>query len=399
MMKVNIIIIILIFRTFNCFTQIDNSLLKGIALIEMSKYSEATACLTNYLTLNPQDDEAILYRGIAFMALGNFENAEKDFMLAGQFNNKEAFLQLAISYSKNNDAYAAVQAIEKYIKSNPGVNTIELLKDKEFANIHSSQEWYNFVSGFIHAQKWETISEVDYLVQQGNFEEAHRIIDNATEENLKEAVLYQSKARIYNQANNYTLAIYELNKAKKLEPNNSKILVDLGNLYLKTEKFNQAISSYESAKQSKPEDIHIGYKLATAYQMGGFPEKALIEIEVYLGFFPDNIQASIKQAEILFNLHNYNKTLAILNKYSQSESSNPEWLLLRGKTYYESKTFQSAAYDLSMYLDLDPNSAEANYYLGLTQSNLGNQKLTCYYMKRAFNAGEKRAFKYLKDCE
>lgn len=393
-------IILFILSTTYSYTQIDNSVLKGSVLIEQGKYDEAIICLSDYLTKNPKAENGFLYRGISFMEKGNFPEAENDFKTALQLNNKLAYLQLAILYAKQNKAKQAILSIQKHLNKNPEINTIQFLKSNEFSSIHNSDEWFEFISDYTHSYKWTVIEEVLYHAGQKDFSASHQLIDNAIEKNPEVAIFYQTKSKVYEQSGNYTLAIYELNKAKALNQEDFVILTELGNLYSKEKKSLEAIACHESVKKLNPTDIHNRFSLALAYQDGGYYNKALNEISEYLEFFPDDIMAVLKQAELYYSLQNYNKTLAILNKHSNTESTNPNWLLLRGKAYYESKTYQSAAYDLSMYLDLIPTSAEGNYYLGLTQSKLGNQRLTCYYMKRAFNAGERKAFNFIQNnCE
>jgi tetratricopeptide (TPR) repeat protein len=397
MKEIHAYILTILLSTVNCFGQINNSALKGLALVEQGNYDEAIVYLSDFLSKNPKADNCFLYRGISYMAKNNYSDAEKDFKSALLLNNKHALLHLAILYSKQNKPGPAVQAIQKYLGKNPDINSVQALKNKEFSSIHSSNEWFEFISNFTHSKRWEIISEALYYADKKDFNRAHQLIDIAIQENPEDPFYHKTKSKIYEQADNIVLAIYELNKAKVLRPDDKQILTDLGNLYLKENKTKEAIFCFESLKDYFPNDIQNRYSLANAYHAGGFHDKAMEEISFYISLFPNDIKALLKQAEIYYNLRKYNKTLVILNQHSKTESSNPDWLLLRGKTYYESKTYQSAAYDLSMYLDLLPNSAEGNYYLGLTQSKLGNKKLSCYYMKRAFNAGESKAFIFIQD--
>ena len=81
----------------------------------------------------------------------------------------------------------------------------------------------------------------------------------------------------------------------------------------------------------------------------------------------------------------------------ENDTSNAEYFKARGLTYYQTHTYQQAAYDLSMSLDLVPDDQKANYYLGLAQHSLGNEKMACYYMNRARKYGELKAIEFLQE--
>ena len=79
----------------------------------------------------------------------------------------------------------------------------------------------------------------------------------------------------------------------------------------------------------------------------------------------------------------------------ETEKPRAEYYKARGLTYYQTRVYDQAAYDLSMSLDIIPDDAETNLYLGLAEKNRGNSKTACYYLKRAKDYGSKEAVGYL----
>ncbi len=397
-MKQFIFFIVLIFVPITGgLPQENRDMLKGLAAFQEANYNDAVQYLTKAIRTDMLCGECFIYRGKVLLKEQDYKSAEKDFLKASELNSPEATLQLAILYAQQKKPGICIKYLHDYIIKNPGVNTIELLKNKSLSPIYDTEEWFSFISGFKHSEKWELISTVDYLVKSYQFQDAHLQIDAMLEKNPTDIDLLQAKASIYEQEGNLTLAEYELSKAKESSPDNARILSRLGRINIIEGNYARAMANLEEAKRLNPSGFDLYIKLTDACLLGKNYEKALAAITGYLYFFPENQQAQFKLAEVNFELKKYNSTLQIVNSLMSSDKNNREYLLLRGKTYYEGKIYKSAAYDLSMYLDLDPTSSEANYFLGLAQQKLGNQKSACYYMKRAFDTGDTRAIKYLTE--
>lgn len=377
--------------------QENKEMLKGLAALQETNYSDAVQYLTKAIQTDMLCGQCFIYRGKTYLMEQDYKSAEKDFLKAFELNNPEATLQLVILHAQLKEPKICIKYLHDYIIKNPGANTIELLKNKSLSSIYDTEEWFSFISGFKHAEKWEIISTVDYLIKSSQFQEAHLQIDAMLEKKPTDIDLLQAKAAVYEQEGNLTLAAYELSKAKEISPGNALILSRLGQINIIEGNYAQAIANLDEAKRINPSDFNLYLKLTDACLLGKNAEKAFSEISDYLYFFPESQQAQFKLAEVNFELKKYNSTLQIVNTLMSSDKNNREWLLLRGKTYYEGKIYKSAAHDLSMYLDLDPTSSEANYFLGLTQQKLGNQKSACYYMTRALNAGDTRAIQYLTE--
>jgi lipoprotein NlpI len=100
--------------------------------------------------------------------------------------------------------------------------------------------------------------------------------------------------------------------------------------------------------------------------------------------------------QILYKESRYLDALKYFNKLLEDDASQAKYFFARGMTYFQTKTYKFAAYDLSMSLDLEPDNAEANLYLGITSYYIGNEELCCYYLNRAKNFGEMTAITYLQ---
>jgi Flp pilus assembly protein TadD len=97
-----------------------------------------------------------------------------------------------------------------------------------------------------------------------------------------------------------------------------------------------------------------------------------------------------------YEMGNYLSALKVFNKLMETEAPRADYYKARGMTYYKTRIFESAAYDLSMSLDLSPNDPETNLYLGLAEKSRGNNEMACYFLQRAKNFGSIEADNYIK---
>lgn len=86
-----------------------------------------------------------------------------------------------------------------------------------------------------------------------------------------------------------------LEAALKAEPQNVKLLIELGNLYYDHHVYAKAIIHYQRALQLNPRDVRVRTDLGTAYVYSGRPKQAVAEYQQALAIDPRHFQT-------LFNL-------------------------------------------------------------------------------------------------
>ncbi|MFC1837571.1 tetratricopeptide repeat protein [Thermodesulfobacteriota bacterium] len=92
---------------------------------------------------------------------------------------------------------------------------------------------------------------------------------------------------IYLDSNRYENAISTFVKAEQLAPTNFHILNDLGTLYLRTGNFDTALEKFEAVLKIDPTHIHSLYYVGLVHRETGNTEKALQVFEEVLGLNPD----------------------------------------------------------------------------------------------------------------
>ena len=103
----------------------------GIVLVQQHRFAEATNILGRALALDPGSPAARLYSGLALMALGNLEAAEKDLKAAYQIGGTQYALALfhlgQLYMSKGNHALA-VQLFERYLNDEPNAGNADQVR-------------------------------------------------------------------------------------------------------------------------------------------------------------------------------------------------------------------------------------------------------------------------------
>jgi cytochrome c-type biogenesis protein CcmH/NrfG len=103
---------------------------------------------------------------------------------------------------------------------------------------------------------------------------------------------------IYLDSNRYENAISIFVKAEQLAPKDFHILNDLGTLYLRTGNFETALEKFEAVLKIDPSHIHSLYYVGLVYRETGETEKALQAFEEVLSLNPDPQLANAVQQEI-----------------------------------------------------------------------------------------------------
>ncbi len=398
-MKKSIIVILFAIST-SCLAQMDDLYLKGTAEIRKGNFETAQNLLTDALKKNPADSGKILfYRGIAYFNNKQFDNSIIDFKKAFDLNIPDAAIWLAKSYAEQLQAKLSVFYIKRYLSFFPEKDYKAILTDTSFRNIQASNEWQVFVSEIIQTTEGETTASFYYFLQKNDFQSAHRELDEALLKNPTSDYFHSLKALCYEAEKNYTLALYEIKQSISANSLKSEYYFSCGNYELNLNEYNAAASSFEKVLKLKPEAFESYIKSAKAYLMAKELIKAKQKITTYLQYFNNDTAAIFLSAQIDYESNNLTSALKQLNSIFIQNIPKAEWYLLRGMIYYQSGSYNLAASDLSMSLDLTPNNKEANYYLGLCHYQQGNNQLACYYWQRAEKFGDLRSLEYLqKNC-
>ena len=106
-----------------------------------------------------------------------------------------------------------------------------------------------------------------------------------------------TRPNVKNEASlvSFDSAVEPLEAALKSDPQNPKLLIELGNLYYDHRVYSTATAYYQRALKLNPRDVNARTDLGTAYAYSGLPEQAVAEYQKALAIDPRHFRT-------LFNL-------------------------------------------------------------------------------------------------
>ncbi len=138
--------------------------------------------------------------------------------------------------------------------------------------------------------------------------------------------------------------------------------------------------------------LGIAYRTAgTADVMG----EAVAELRQALALDPTFVPARFYLAHIYVDLGRFERAREELDAALAQVPRNPQFLTLLGEVERQLKNLPRSLEVLTEALQIDPSSAQAHYYLGLTLFDLGRPNDAIKELETVVQSGEKRAEVYL----
>ncbi len=164
-------------------------------------------------------------------------------------------------------------------------------------------------------------------------------------------------------------ALEYLDKAVSVAPRNYKGFYNRGLLYLKNNKpqdaiksFNQVIELYEYPK------AYVG-RANAYYLLGDFP-KAINDANYVLKTEPNNTRAHFALGNCYNDLNRLDDALNEYNKCIELDNAEAEFYFKRAIVFGKKQDFKTCITEIDMCLQLNPNYFEAYYWRGVAKVNL-----------------------------
>lgn len=238
------------------------------------------------------------------------------------------------------------------------------------------------------------LEEAEYLIKTNKTNEALVILEDLNYSSKEEYVNYQI-ASIYFGYDN-------MNKAKEY----IELSLNSDVLFIPALKLKRAISLIE-------EEFDIALDINTRLlNLDAFnSENLLLQADIllksgssseaeklinnYLEIFPNDEQANHLKTQILSGREDYRQALINLNLLVEQNPSKIEYFIERADIYYKLESWQFAANDYSMALDIDPKLENVWYRYGMCHHYLDFNKKACRAWQKAANLKSRDAAKML----
>lgn len=382
------------------FAQSETKVLDAFGAYENGMYAKAGQLFDDLKTEKPtQITKYRYYKGLTLYQQGKFDEARDELEKVNSDRYIEADLWLAKIYALKTDPKNAIGHLQQYLKSTKVLDISSIKKDSAFYSLHSGNDWFMLWQEENLTSEMVDYSDAKILLNRKQFSQARNVLDHQISKGTTSADIFALNSEIYTEEGNQQLAIDQINHALGKDAQNTAYLKLKATYLQKLDRTPDALEILNTVLQLSPEDFQARYLRARlAFELSQY-ELAKADLEILTKYF-ESPEYEFLAGKTDYELGNYVSALKTFNHMMEREKPRAEYYKARGMTFYKTKIFSSAAYDLSMSLDLLPDDPETNLYLGLAEKSRGNSKMACYYLQRAKNFGSLEAGKYLeKYCQ
>lgn len=369
-------------------------LMKGRALIDAGKNDEAIAVLSGPVN-ESRNADFFLLRAEAYLAKGDYSSAINDFTSANNMKPSSGEFGLARVYAIRNDAATAVYHLELSMKSEFRKKEKEILPDPAFSRLENRPEWRQFWRKDWYSTPEKGLAEIEYNISTSNIQEAKNVLRTLSSGYPgNEYVLYAS-ALVGVSESKFPEAIKTITGLLNEHPDNVQYIQLLATAQEASGNPAGASLSYSRLIDLMVPDPELLWLRAGCYRKTGETRKALQDLDKYLEFYPGNKKALSFAGKTASAGGDNIKALAYFSENVRLHPNDAECYVDRANAYFLARSWNWAAQDYGMSLDLQPGNSDAWLNMGISLVNLGKEDDACFYFRRSFNLGNKKAVEYL----
>ncbi|MEO1333100.1 MAG: tetratricopeptide repeat protein [Myxococcota bacterium] len=162
-----------------------------------------------------------------------------------------------------------------------------------------------------------------------------------------------------------------LNEAKNLEPS-SEIYTLLGRIEAKQQRYDTAMENYQEALKLSGGDHNIRRELGLLQLQRGNPRDAVENLKLVLKREPGDREAALSLGDALSSVGKHREALQVYQRTNRASPNDPE-LLMRSALIQLQQLDQTqpAIRAFRRIVELEPENAQAHYYLGYAYKDLG----------------------------
>lgn len=370
--------------------QVIDYMLLGRAYTEAGKAGEAIDVLSSAIEKKP---EGLLYleRASAYMLNGDYSAAIKDFNAANEIEEASGEYGLARVYALKGDVATSLYHMELNLKSPFKKSEKEIMLDPSFSLVENRSEWRQFWKKSWYGRDEEIISEIEYYTSSGKTDEAKALLAELQRDYPGNEDNAYSSALIAVAAGNYSEAVRIISGPAGNRNAPGKYLKVLAEAQEASGNHAGASATYTRMIETSSADAGIFLSRADCYRKTGELGKASADVERYLALYPENKKAISMAGRVEMEKGDNIKAMEYFSRNLKLYPNDAQCYVDRANSYFAAKSWNWAAKDYSMSLDLQPDNSDAWLNKGLSNLNLGKTSDACHDFRKAFSLGNKRA--------
>lgn len=370
------------------------TLLRAVALASRGEATEAATLLAGAGGIDG-DASLLAARGDIYLKASMIKEARTDFMKAESLHQGSGLYGLARCAAAEGDSKTAVSLLEAHLKSAQRKSEPEILLDDSFKPVSSSPEWRalwkkDWYRGY-ERKSWE----IDHYLKSGRNDLAAEAYAALALQYPGLPVTEYCNARILMSSGRYREAAEILDAVNRGSDTPPGWLYTLAEAREGEKSYYAAASIYDRLIAARYPDPGLLLKKARMLLRSGDREAAKKEMERFIKIDPDNTDALGLIGRTYAEEGAIYEALPYLNDNVDKHPGEASAFRLRGDAWLAARTWDRAADDYTMSLDLDPYNGAANLNLGIALINSGRSDDACYFLRKARSLGVKEATDYL----
>jgi tetratricopeptide (TPR) repeat protein len=378
----------------------ENLYLEGIASFQQRNFPQAVQSFTEVLKASPENLDALQKRGEAFFGMDDYDEALSDFRSVNSIKSNFSSLWISKCYAEKGETTKALEALADHLNSPYKLTKKEILLDPSFQRIENTREWRSFWKKDWYKPYENEKAEADFLIRQEKPDEAIEKLNVLLNQKDDDASLYFLRSKAYVQLRMYNKSLADLNLAVSKAPAENIYREERIGLYMKMKRDEDALNDYAEMIKASPGDFELYLKRAGLLLKMHDYRYAMRDVNTYLGYFEEDEKALYLGGRISYESGEYYDAVKYFNRALKQDQTKDIYFIARADTYVKMHTWEYAANDYSMALDLNPDNPEVYLSRGIVHLKENQNKKACYDFEKAFKMGEKKALDYLqKHCD
>src|SRR6266849_1057185 len=328
---------------------------------------------TARLATNPNDEQALNSRSLARMRLGRYSEAYEDLQRAVNLKPANADYQANLGYVlwKLGRADEAVRAERAALKLDPRNITAHYQLGRFLLRLGDRKDLTEAIAELRKAleldpRQYDVRFELIAAYREmGNLAEAAAQVDVLQDARPTDPRVFYVTGLVDADRNDLNSAVRNFNEAITRDPSIYGAWQDLGLAYGKANRWDDAARTFAELAQRQPNSIEAAYFHALSLYNSGRPAEAEAEARRVLRIDAGAVEAHTLLGIILASRGNANSEAA--DALSQAIALNPNSVdaqFYLGRVQYAMKDYAGSAKSLRAAVKLNPGHAEARFFLG-----------------------------------
>ena len=373
-------------------------LLRARALFSAGTPDLAITELTEVL-ITAKDYRLYLERAEANALKGDYSAAIGDYNEANKLSHASGEYGLSRIYALKGDIQTAIYHLEMNLNSQWKKSEKEILLDPAFGVVENRTEWRTFWRKDRYSEMERKVSEIEFYTSAGKTGDAVVILSEIKKNYPGTDDVLYSEALISFASGKPAEAVKALSRLTDLYPKNEKYLRTLARAQEAASNPAGASVTYTRLLEAGIADAGLLLSRAQSYRRTGENEKALQDINKYLGYYPGNKEALSFAGKTEAVTGDNLKAIELFSKNLELHPSDADCYVDRGNSYLVAKSWDWAIKDYSMSLDLKPGNPDAWLNKGIALLNSGRKTDACHDFRKALSMGNKRASEFIsRNC-